>query len=97
MNLDVTSFNTYLERAMRKLAKDLTSSIDFYHLSEHGSPIPSRFSEHLSAVMARLQKSAGLEDDNEIGQETHLVKGLIPFMACCIAAQIPPHINRQRW
>jgi hypothetical protein len=89
MNLDVTSFTTYVEHAFNRLTKDLRAPIDFYYLESRDPTVPSRFSEHLTSVIIKLLSRYNYNHTNERKQEENLLSRLIPYLACCISLQIP--------
>jgi hypothetical protein len=89
MNLNVTSFNTYVEHAFNRLTKDLKAPIDFYYLASRDPPVPSRFSEHLTSVIVKMLAKDDYEYSNERGQELDLLNRLIPYLSCCIALKVP--------
>jgi hypothetical protein len=88
MNLDVESFNLYVEHAFNRLTRDLQSYIDFYYLASHDEIIPTRINEHLAAVIVKMLKMGKYSTSNELGQEKKLLSRLIPYLAWCIAATI---------
>lgn len=90
MNLTVPSFVKYLEHAFSRLTKDLTSSIDFHYLASKDAARPTTFREHLTALLVKLKEKEDVRvDDSEFVPEAALVDRLTPFVACCIASQIP--------
>ena len=88
MNLDVESFNTYVEHAFNRLTKDLKAPIDFYYLSSSDPIIPSRFSEHMTSVIVKMLIKTKYAIANDTGQEIDLLNRLTPYLASCIAIQI---------
>lgn len=88
MNLDVQSFSTYVEHAFQRLTKDLAAPIDFYYLSSKDPVIPTRFSEHMTAVIVKLLHHGGYQKSDEIGHEQQLMAKLTPYLASCIAIQM---------
>jgi hypothetical protein len=93
MKLNASSFSLYVEHASHRLAKDLKSPIDFYYLAKRNSGIPSSFSEHLTALIVKLQEKIASE---EVGREAALLTRLIPYIACCIVLQILEYDDNQR-
>ncbi|KAI5921413.1 hypothetical protein F4810DRAFT_712454 [Camillea tinctor] len=89
MNLDIASFNVYLEQSLRILARDHRSSIDFHPISENDSPLPTRPSEHLSLLLGNLVKQRKLNTTMEIGGEARLIDDITPYLAACIVAPSP--------
>lgn len=88
MNPDVESFNTYVEHAFNRLSRDLKSSIDFYYLSSRDETIPSKVSEHLTALIVKMLRMGNYGRSNELLQEEKLLRRLIPYLAWCIGMQI---------
>jgi hypothetical protein len=97
MDLDVSSFSSYMEYAAKKLARDYKCAIDFHHmeLSSGNSRLPKRFSEHLVQLMRNMAKTRKLDVTNETKGESQMVEDLIPFIASCIVAQVP-HPNSSK-
>lgn len=95
MNLDVGSFTKYMENAFSRLAKDLTSSIDFHYMASKDTDRPSKFREHVTNLLKKL-KDDGLmskemeHGENDIIPEAELLNRITPFIACCIASKIYP-------
>jgi hypothetical protein len=91
MDLDVAGFNAYVKNAAQTLARDLKSVVDFHQMQmcSGDSRLPGRFSEHLVQLMSNMLKERRLDEADETGGEARLVRDLIPFIACCIVAQIP--------
>jgi hypothetical protein len=96
MNLDSESFNTYVEHAFHRLAKDLKSPIDFYYLASKDSSIPRSFNEHLTVVVTKMLKASEYDSSDQIGQERDLLNRLTPYIATCIASQLPSRSTPQR-
>ncbi|QDS72494.1 hypothetical protein FKW77_010061 [Venturia effusa] len=88
MDLDTESLNTYIEHAFNRLAKDLKAPIDFYYLSSNDPVIPTRFSEHMTAVIVKMLAKEDYAKTDSIGQEMDLLNRLTPYLASCIAMQI---------
>jgi hypothetical protein len=88
MNLDVQSFSTYVEHAFNRLTKDLAAPIDFYYLSSKDPVIPSRFNEHMTAVIVKLLHQSDYQRSDQTGQEKQLMDKLTPYLASCIAIQM---------
>src|SRR6266480_2674730 len=72
MQLDVDTFNSYLDHAFRRLTKDLKYSIDFYYLARRDGDAPSRFSEHLTSVVIKMLEIQKYDSSNDTGQEAKL-------------------------
>ena len=96
MNLDVGSFNKYMENAFSRLAKDLTSSIDFHYMASKDTDRPVKFREHLANLLVKLKVQGEMTDTKEIQTEdlenvpeAALLDRITPFIACCIASKIP--------
>ena len=89
MNLNVQSFCNYIEHVFNRLARDLSSSVDFHFLASKNVKRPTKFRDHVTALMVKLK-----EDEEDVDppcdvDETKLVDRVIPFIACCIASQSP--------
>ncbi|KAH7382108.1 hypothetical protein BKA64DRAFT_713345 [Cadophora sp. MPI-SDFR-AT-0126] len=97
MNLDVGSFNKYMETAFSRLAKDLTSSIDFHYMAFKDADRPSKFREHVTNLLVKLKvdretttyEPESISGDLESVPEAALLDQITPFIACCIVAKIP--------
>jgi hypothetical protein len=50
--------------------------------------IPSRFSEHMTAVIVKLLHHGDYQKSDEIGHEQQLMSKLTPYLASCIAIQM---------
>ncbi|KAI1375162.1 hypothetical protein F4677DRAFT_446666 [Hypoxylon crocopeplum] len=99
MNLDVASFNRYLEQSIRTIALDHQNSLDFHPMSENDTPLPTRPSEHLSLLLRNLVRYRKLDKSTKIGSEAQLIKEMIPYLAASIKAQTPeptPHNEQKR-
>ena len=94
MRLDVVSFDVYIEHAINRLAKGLDSQIDFYYLANRDSATPSKLSEHLTALIAKLRIKEGYALSTGDRDEEVLLKRLIPYLASCIASQMPSAAGR---
>ena len=90
MEPDISSFNSYVEYAAKKLARNYKDAVDFHHMqtSSGDSSLPTSFSEHLVQLMSNMLRLRGLDSSNETGGEARLVEDIIPFIASCIVAQI---------
>ncbi|MBE3046816.1 hypothetical protein IMZ48_30665 [Candidatus Bathyarchaeota archaeon] len=90
MDPDVSTFNSHVEYAAKKLAKDYKATLNFHYMqmSSGKSSLPSRFSEHLVQLMSNMANMRGLDGSNEIGGEAQLVEDIVPFIASCIVAQV---------
>lgn len=88
MNLDVESFNTYVEHAFNRLTQDLKAPIDFYYLSSNDPVIPTRFSEHMTSVVVKMLGKSKYARANDAGQEIDILNRMTPYLASCIALQI---------
>jgi hypothetical protein len=94
MNLDVGSFSKYMENAFSRLAKDLTSSIDFHYMASKDTDRPSKFREHVTNLLVKLKAEEEKKGEIEYGDLTNvpeaaLVDRITPFIACCIESKIP--------
>ena len=97
MKLDVVSFDVYIEEALNRLAKGINSQIDFYYLANRESAMPSKFSEHLTALIARLWIKEGYDLSTGDRNEEVLLARLTPYLASCIASQMPSTIDLYGW
>jgi hypothetical protein len=92
MNLNVGSFGKYMEDAFSRLAKDLTSSIDFHYLAFKDTGRPSKFREHVTNLLVKLkvqeEEKAGVEYGG-LAPEAAVVESIIPFIASSIVSGIP--------
>lgn len=95
MNINVASFNVYLETAFTRLATDLTSLIDFHYLECKDAKRPTEFSEHITALLVKLRSLAEAISEGQFVKEASIVERLIPFIACCIARTIPQANSRK--
>lgn len=86
---DVATLDTYLNDALRALAKDYRSSLDFHRLAAGVALRPKLFSEHLAAVMANLARTRGLDETNEVGGEQDVADDMARFVGASIAVQLP--------
>lgn len=87
---DVSTFNSYVEYAASKLAKDYKAAVDFHYMqmSSGDSSLPTQFSEHLVQLMSSMAKLRGLNNTNDVGGEAQLVEDIIPFIGSCIVSQV---------
>ena len=88
MNINVASFSVYLETAFTRLAKDLTSLIDFHYLESKDAKRPTEFSEHITALLVKLKSHEETGNTGHLVNESALIERVIPFIACCIARTI---------
>jgi len=95
MNLDVKSFSTYVEHAFNRLSRNLRSSIDFYYLAGRDQQIPSKFSEHLASLIVKLLNKESYNQSNKTGQELDLLSRMTPYLAWCIANQLPVSVSQE--
>ena len=86
MNLNVQRFCNYIEHVFNRLAKDLSSSVDFHFLSSKNLQRPTKFRDHVTALIVKLKEEEENVDPPCDVDETQLVDGVIPFIACCIAS-----------
>lgn len=91
MDPDVSTFNSYFEYAAGKLARDYKAAVDLHQMqmSSGDSSLPIRFSEHMAQLMSNMSKTRRLDESNKSGGEAQLVEEIIPFIASCIATQVP--------
>ena len=94
MNLNVESFGKYMEHALRRLAKDLTSWIDFHYMAMKGTRRPQTFTDHVVALLTKLKQHNEQVSNSNI-QETDVINRLTPFIACVIASRIPKGESRE--
>ena len=95
MNLNVPSFSLYMEHAFTRLAKDLTSSIDFHYLANKDAARPTTFREHLLVLLVKWKENEEREQGRDTVRETEVVDRLTPYVACCIASQIPRNVTKE--
>ena len=89
MNLNVRSFCNYVEHFYYRLARDLNKPIDFHFLASKNAKRPTKFRDHVVALMVELQEGGENVDPPCEVQETKLVDRVVPFVACCVASQLP--------
>lgn len=89
LDFDVSMLNQYLETSIKVLARDYRSSLDFHELSESDSPLPTKFSEHMSAAMFNLAKARKLDKTQEVGGERAVVADFAQYVAASIVSQVP--------
>ncbi|KAH0556820.1 hypothetical protein GP486_005392 [Trichoglossum hirsutum] len=89
MNLNVGSFSKYMENAFSRLAKDLTSLIDFHYMASKDTDRPSKFHEHITNLLVKLkvQEEKGEIKYGDLANvpEAALMDCITPFITCCIA------------
>lgn len=85
MNLNVQSFNKYMEYAFERLARDRTSSIDFHYLESKDASRPRRFHEHMLALMISLKEEEERHSPNSVADHQAFLTNLVPFLATCVA------------
>jgi hypothetical protein len=88
MNLNVQSFNKYMEYAFERLARDRISSIDFHYLESKDASRPRKFHEHLLAMMISLKKEEERHTPDFVADQQALLMNLVPFLANCIAFRV---------
>jgi hypothetical protein len=81
MSLNTTAFVQYMDHAFNRLAKDIRKSINFYYLSYRGEEVPSKFSDHLTSLIAAVQED---QRPDGLGQERELLNQLRPYIAGCV-------------
>ena len=89
MNLNVRNFCNYTEHVFNRLARDLSSSVDFHFLASKNVKRPTTFRDHVTALLVKLKEDEENVDPPCDVDETKLVNRVIPFVACCIASQSP--------
>jgi len=94
MNLNVRSFCNYVEHVYNRLARDMESSVDFHFLAGKNADRPKRFRDHVVALIVKLKEDEENIDPPSDAQEAKLVERVIPFIACCIATQLPKNDTR---
>lgn len=87
MNLDVRRFCNYVEHVVRRLARDLRSSVDFHYLASKNTEHPIRFRDHVTALIVKLKQEEENVDPPCDAREGELIGRVIPFIACCIVSQ----------
>jgi hypothetical protein len=102
MNLDVESFDKYMGSAFSRLAKDLTSSIDFHYMASKDTDRPTKFREHVTNLLVKLKveeekQNRGVSGKFNAISETAMVNRITPFIACCLASKIPPAASSKGW
>ncbi|KAL8786710.1 MAG: hypothetical protein Q9213_002647 [Squamulea squamosa] len=94
MNLNVRSFCNYVEHVFNRLAKDMSSSVDFHYLASKNLAGPTKFRDHVVALIIKLKEDEENVDPPYDVQEAKLVDRVIPFLACCIASQCAKNDTR---
>ena len=89
MNLNVRNFCNYIEHVFNRLARDLSSSVDFHFLASKNVKRPTKFRDHVTALIVKLKEDEENVDPPGDVDETKLVDRVIPFIACCIAFHSP--------
>ena len=102
MNLDVESFDKYMGSAFSRLAKDLTSSIDFHYMASKDTDRPTKFREHVTNLLVRLKveeekQNRGVSGKFNAISEKAMVNRITPFIACCLASKIPSAASSKGW
>ena len=95
MKLNVEKFSKYMQDALRRMAKDLTSWIDFHYMAIKYTERPVTFSEHVAALLAKLREHREQESKGGNVQEAEIVSRLTPFVACAIASSIPKSSRKE--
>jgi hypothetical protein len=85
MNLNVQSFNKYMEYAFERLARDRTSSIDFHYLESKDASRPRKFHEHMLALMISLKEEEERHSPDSVADQQAFLTNLVPFLATCVA------------
>lgn len=87
MNLNVQSFCNYVEHVFNRLARDMRSSVDFHYLATKNAARPTKFRDHVVALIVKLKEDEENVDPPCDVQEAELVDRIVPFLGCCIASQ----------
>ncbi|KAL9038723.1 MAG: hypothetical protein Q9214_005168, partial [Letrouitia sp. 1 TL-2023] len=87
MNLHVESFAKYMEDALRRPAKDLTSWIDFHYMAMKHTQRPKTFTEHVVALLTKVKEHSEQVGSTKV-QEADIINRLTPFIACAVASSI---------
>ena len=95
MNLNVEKFSNYVRDALRRMAKDLTSWIDFHYMAIKYTQRPVTFSDHVAALLAKVKEHREQESNASNVQEAEIVSRLTPFVACVIASSIPKSTSKE--
>jgi hypothetical protein len=82
MKVDVESLTIYTEIAFEQLSKNLHGTIDFYDIIRQVKSLPRSFPEHLTNVLAKLNKEHYLND------EPRLLDRLIPYLSVSLALEL---------
>jgi hypothetical protein len=85
MNLNLQSFNKYMEYAFERLARDRNSSIDFHYLESKDASRPRRFHEHMLALMISLKEEEERYSPYSVADQQAFLTNLVPFLATCVA------------
>jgi hypothetical protein len=85
MNLNVRSFCNYVEHVFNRLARDMRSFVDFHYLATKNADRPTKFRDHLVALLVKLKEDEENVDPPCHAQEADLVDRIVPFLGCCIA------------
>ncbi|KAF4460614.1 calcium-independent phospholipase A2 [Fusarium albosuccineum] len=94
VEVDLSMLDKYLNRSLDTLAKDYRSSLDFHTVANDDSPIPTNFRQHMAAAMFGLSRVRKLDESQDSNGELELVEDFTPFVAGCIAAQLPWNSSR---
>lgn len=88
MCMDISTFNSYIRKSTKILARDLKSSIDFYPLAKGDNSLPTRLSEHLALMLRSVaeERRAGFAPASQA--EQRMVKDAIPYLAWCVMARV---------
>ena len=89
MNLNVKTFCNYVEHVYNRLARDLNNSVDFHFLASKNAERPTKFRDYVVALIEKLKKDEENVDPPYDVRETELIDRVVPFVACCIASQLP--------
>ncbi len=95
VDLNVESFQKYTQDAFGRLAKDLTSWIDFHYMGMKYSPRPQTFTEHVTALLQKVREHGEVSLSRDNVQEADVLSCLTPFIACTIASAIPKNVSQE--
>jgi len=87
--LDFDTFTDCVHQAYERLADDLSAWIDFYYLNSNQLASFSGFKQHVITPILKSLKQMDYEFSDDIGQEREIVARLMPYIASCVALQLP--------
>lgn len=89
MKLKVPDFCKYVDHVVHRLGRDLKSSVDFHYLRIRNVERPTKFRDHMVNLIEKLKQDEENVDPPTDAQEAVLLERAMPFIACCIAFQLP--------